>query len=147
MSIIIRVSAEEDAEAIAGIESEAFSMPWSVNAFTDAIKSKNYIYLTAFNDNEIVGYAGCTVVGDEGDITNIAVDKNYSKRGIGEMLIRRLIEEADDCGIGQIFLEVRASNIAAQALYTKVGFEMIGTRRNFYQKPTEDACLMKWTKI
>lgn len=146
MSILIKISVEEDANAIARIEDEAFSVPWSVDSFKNAIKSQNYIYITAFDDDMIVGYAGCTVVGEEGDITNIAVDKKYRRSGIGETLLKKLLAEADRSGITQIFLEVRESNIAAQALYSKAGFEKIGVRRNFYQKPIEDAYLMKWTK-
>lgn len=147
MLITIRISVEEDAKTMARIEGESFSMPWSEDAFADAIKSRNYIYITALADNEIVGYAGCTVAGEEGDITNIAVDNRYRRNGIGEMLLKYLLAEAGGSGILQIFLEVRESNTAAQALYAKAGFEKVGVRRNFYQKPTEDACLMRWTKI
>ncbi len=144
MSITVRISQETDAEAMANIEKDSFSMPWSVNAFQDAIKSQNYIYLTALKDNEVVGYAGCTVAGDEGDITNIAVTKSLRCCGIGEKLLMQLLEYADKTGLKQIFLEVRKSNQAAQSLYTKAGFEMIGMRKNFYQKPIEDACMMKY---
>ena len=56
----------------------------------------------------------------------------------------QLLEYADKTGLKQIFLEVRKSNQAAQSLYTKAGFEMIGMRKNFYQKPIEDACMMKY---
>ena len=94
MSITVRISQETDAEAMANIEKDSFSMPWSVNAFQDAIKSQNYIYLTALKDNEVVGYAGCTVAGDEGDITNIAVTKSLRCCGIGEKLLMQLLEYA-----------------------------------------------------
>ncbi len=147
MSITVRISTEDDVEAIACIERTAFSMPWSVNAFTDAVKSRNYIYLTALEDNQIVGYAGCTVAGDEGDITNIAVTEECRGCGIGEMLMRKLLEQACSAGVMQLFLEVRESNKAARALYAKTGFEITGVRKNFYQKPAENAILMKWNKI
>ena len=93
----------------------------------------------------MVGYAGMQVVLDEAEITNIAVDAPYRKRGIAGKLLESLEIICRKKNVKYLHLEVRESNTAARSLYGKMGFEIDGIRKSFYQKPTENAVLM--TKV
>ena len=140
--VTIRKMTEDDAVFVAGIENKVFSQPWPEAEFAKASKADNYIYLVAEHEGRIIGYAGCVIAADDADITNIAVDCNFRNYGIGAQLLKQLIIQAGNRSVVNIFLEVRKSNAAAIGLYTGIGFERVGLRRNFYQKPTEDAILM-----
>ena len=97
----------------------------------------------AADGERIAGYAGCFVVLENADMTNIAVDEEYRRQGIGDRLIELLSAKAADKGAESLFLEVRESNEPAKNLYAKNGFVKVGMRRNFYRKPDENAILME----
>ena len=105
---------------------------------------KGYWNLTARDDGSLVGYIGMKAVLDEADITNVAVDPDRRRQGIGKMLLRGLLAKAGELGIRRIFLEVRVSNTAARALYEQAGFRTVDVRKNYYEKPKEDAYIMVW---
>lgn len=92
----------------------------------------------------IVGYGGVWLSVDEGHITTIAVAPAYRGRGIGELLLNGLIDQALDMHAHMLTLEVRVSNIVAQQLYLKYGFRPAGTRPRYYTDNGEDALIM-WT--
>lgn len=140
--VIIRRMRAEDAAYVAEIERKSFSEPWPEKEFTKASAADNYIYLVAEHNNKIIGYAGCVFAADEADITNIAVDFEVRRMGIGRRLLLCLVEQAQKAGLANIFLEVRVSNEAARRLYVQTGFEVVGLRKNFYSKPAEDGILM-----
>ena len=79
---------------------------------------------------------------DEGEITNVAVSEACRNRGYGEQLVTELMQQGGKHGIRRYVLEVRVSNEPAIRLYQKLGFSVLGTRKNFYEKPTEDAYIM-----
>lgn len=144
MLITIRHMQEEDTSGVTEIEKKNFSQPWSQAAFSQAVCDNNYIYLVALDGDRIVGYAGCLISCDEGDITNIAVVDEYRRMGIAGELLKQIFKLTSEKGISSIFLEVRQSNAAAQCLYKSAGFEPVGIRKQFYQKPSEDAVVMKY---
>lgn len=141
--IMIRNMEQCHIQEVAQIEREAFSTPWSEQAFADTLIDSKYIYLVALHEEKIVGYCGAYYVLDEADITNIAVEDKYKGRGIGDQLIKCIISKCMEKSCSSLFLEVRKSNIPALGLYKKAGFEEIGIRKDFYEKPIEDAVLMK----
>ena len=89
-----------------------------------------------------VGYCGIYLSLDEGEITNVAVRPECRKQGIADAILDTAFMEAQKRGAEKIYLEVRQSNIPAQQLYEKHGFESCGLRKNFYRKPTEHAIVM-----
>jgi ribosomal-protein-alanine N-acetyltransferase len=93
---------------------------------------------------QIVGYGGLWLNVDEGHITTIAVAPEYRGRGIGELLLNGLIDQALALNTDMMTLEVRVSNIVAQQLYLKYGFRASGTRPRYYTDNGEDALIM-WT--
>ena len=82
-----------------------------------------------------------TAVLDERDVCNVAVSPDFRGMGIGKALVGALIDDAKKTGASVVMLEVRKSNASAIALYEKAGFELVGQRKNFYNRPREDALL------
>ena len=142
---LIRPFEERDVLEVSNLEKECFSSPWSESALRDELNNKNALFLVCLYENRVVGYIGSIFVCDEMNITNVAVLSDMRRKGIGENLIKTLIQQAKQKNIKEIFLEVRESNFSAQALYNKLGFVFLGKRRDFYSSPREDAILMKYT--
>jgi ribosomal-protein-alanine N-acetyltransferase len=92
----------------------------------------------------IVGYGGVWLSVDEGHITTIAVSPAARGRGVGELLLNGLIDQAINLNADVLTLEVRVSNLVAQQLYLKYGFRPAGTRPRYYTDNGEDALIM-WT--
>jgi ribosomal-protein-alanine N-acetyltransferase len=135
-----------DIEAVVMIEEENFSMPWSKTDFEDELKNPKAMYFVAIENGELVGFSGLWNIVNEGNITNIAIKKQYQQQGIGTKLVEEMIERAKEDGINALTLEVRVSNKRAQHVYEKIGFEGVGIRKSFYQQPNEDALIM-WYRI
>lgn len=134
----------EDVPQVTALEQRAFSEPWSEKGFSDALLQERNVFLVARStDGRIVGYCGMYGVADEGEITNVAVEETYRRRGIAASLLLRLKEYARQDGIAAVFLEVRRSNEAAVRLYEKSGFAVCGIRKAFYRRPVEDALTMR----
>lgn len=140
----IRQMFMEDVPAVANIEKECFSSPWSESAFADAVRDKNAIFFVAEEAGTVTGYIGMYVSPPEGEITNVAVAENFRNRGCGKKLLCAMQNWAGDNGITRIVLEVRSSNDAAVHVYLGAGFYTLGVRKNFYQFPREDADIMEW---
>ena len=81
--------------------------------------------------------------GEEGEIADLAVAPAARRRGIGGVLLDRVVATAMESGVGALYLEVRESNVAARALYQSRGFDMVGRRRGYYSRPAEDALLLR----
>lgn len=139
---MIRFMEERDLCAVAEIEKGIFSQPWSRDGFYSSMISKDTIYLVVEKDGEIVAYCGLLQALDEADITNVAVKKESRGQGIAFAMLKELMRLGEEKGINAFTLEVRKSNEAALALYEKLGFEVAGIRKNFYDLPKEDAVIM-----
>lgn len=96
---------------------------------------------------KIVGYVGFWLIVHEAHITAIATSRDYRQRGIGELLLMSSIDLATELGAQFVTLEVRMSNLAAQALYEKYGFIKTGLRKGYYTDNREDAYIMTTDKI
>lgn len=131
-----------DAHEMAELDKKCFSVPWSEKSFLDEAENPLAVYFVARDDKGITGYAGFWNVAGEGDITNIAVLPEYRRQGIGSRLIEAVIKQAAELELELLTLEVRRSNIAAQMLYSKYGFEIIGERKRYYSDNCEDALIM-----
>lgn len=135
------------------IETDSFSVPWSRNALLEEIRDNTMAkYFVAVEKEEgsdnyiVVGYAGMWHVVNEGHVTNIAVNPEHRRRGIGGMLLNKLIDVAYELGMIGMTLEVRTGNYDAQRLYLKNGFEYDGIRKNYYSDSKEDA-LVFWKSL
>ena len=143
--MIIDSIKDGDPEKLAILDKRCFEIPWSQKSFEDELKNDMAHYFIAREGDEIIGYAGFWNVSGEGDITNIAVDEKYRRKHIGSALLEALIKKAAALKLELLTLEVRRSNIAAQRLYAKYGFEEIGIRKGYYSNNREDALIMSKT--
>lgn len=141
-NVNIRPAIFEDSASVAKLEEMCFSSPWSESAILETMSGETSCFLVAECDGVVCGYIGAYSVADEGYITNVAVDVNKRRCGIGQALAECLIEEGRKRKLAFWTLEVRESNTAARTLYEKIGFEIVGKRPRFYTNPTEAAVLM-----
>lgn len=140
--IIVRRMQAEDLTEVCKIEKDNFSLPWSEKSFAESMERDDTVFLTALIEEEVAGYIGCYCIAGTGEITNVAVKSTHRRKGIGAKLLEKLYEEGAGLDTREFFLEVRESNQAAIALYSCQGFVKEGIRKNFYQKPVENAVIM-----
>lgn len=103
-------------------------------------ESENTLFFVC-EDEEIIGMVGLKIILDTAEVLCVATDENYRGKGIAFTLMKMAENECQKRGITEINLEVRVSNPAVY-LYKKCGFDTVGTRKNYYTAPTEDALLM-----
>ena len=138
--IKIKKMTSSDIENIAFLEKECFSEPWSDESLKAELKNKNAHFFVAQDKGKILGYIGSQCYSGECYISNIAVFMEFQNQNIGSILLKNLIDfMKNKCEF--ISLEVRKSNIPAIKLYKKFGIKQVGTRKNFYRKPQEDALI------
>ncbi|MDO4616514.1 MAG: ribosomal protein S18-alanine N-acetyltransferase [Lachnospiraceae bacterium] len=140
--MIIREMREEDLDQVAYIEQMNFSTPWTREDFHTWLNRQEGLFLAAELEGRVIGYCGVILAPPEGDITNVSVLSEHRGRGVGSMLVSKLLKQIEDRKIERIFLEVRESNQQAIRLYEQLGFNRIGVRKRYYEKPEEDALVM-----
>lgn len=139
--IVIRNMEEKDLMRVLEIERASFSKPWTYLDFADSLNAPN-IYMVATVDEEVAGYCGLWGVAGEGQINNVAVADEFRNQGIAYAMLISLIEVGKLQGLAEYTLEVRISNLPAISVYRKLGFVEEGIRKNYYEKPAEDALIM-----
>ena len=133
----------DDVDAVHAIETEAFARPWRREDFIrEMTENACARYLVAEKDGRVIGFAGIWVVLDEGHVTNIAVTASERGQGYGLKLMGKLMQYAANLGVCYATLEVRRSNLTAQNLYKKLGFEFAGVRKRYYEDNGEDALIL-----
>lgn len=153
-NIIIKDMDYHEIPYIAEIENRSFSIcAWTEEMFKSMFDDPYHenIMLTAYFNNMIAGYIVMQLCVDEAEIMVIAVDEPFRRKGIAKNLLEYAEKMINDKA-ERILLEVRESNISAQTLYTKKGFEKVGLRKNYYHdfsgQPPENAVLMtKYLKM
>jgi [ribosomal protein S18]-alanine N-acetyltransferase len=151
MEFELRRAARADLADIMALETSTFENDaWSAASMSSELGSIHTYYLVAFDSEhpeELAGYAGLLAPtgSRDGEVQTIAVAQLARRHGLGRILMERLIAEADARGARQVFLEVRADNPNARALYDSLGFEQIAVRRNYYQPDNVDAQVMRLT--
>lgn len=133
MNIEIKEMNKSDLEKIKNILQTDFDDFWSYNILKEEIGAENSKYVVAVANGEIVGFAGLKIVADQADIMNIVTRKNFRRKGVGTLLLKKLITICKDFKLTSIFLEVNEENIPAITLYEKFGFKNVGIRKNYYK--------------
>ena len=143
MNFLIRKMTAADVPAVAQLDRLSFSLPWPERSFHFEVSanpaSRCYV---ADLDRQIVGAIVAWLLVDEVHIATIATHPDFRRRGIAQALLAHVLEIAADEGAISSFLEVRESNLGAQALYRKFGYEPTGRRVRYYKDNDEDAILM-----
>lgn len=116
--------------------------PWNQAQFQADLENPHSRYLIWVEAQTILGFIAYHQIFYEFEMMHVVVSPAYQGQKKGSELLLQLSEKAQEAAVNQIFLEVRASNHAAQRLYEKAGFEVLGQRKNYYQEPEEDAILM-----
>ena len=134
----------EHLDQIAGLERICFpSDPWSRNILANELENALSAFLVALDgQGQVAGYAGLQVILDEGTIVRIAVRPESRHQGIAGKLLQVFLDFAQGNRLAFLTLEVRASNYDAIALYGSRGFRSVGRRKNYYERPREDAVIM-----
>lgn len=140
--MIVRKAVAADIPAVAALERSEFPDGADEGMLARLLDAEGGVILAAEEGEGLLGYVWARFVLDEGDIGNIAVAPGFRRRGAGAALLKALLEEAERRQAAVVQLEVRESNLAARRLYEKNGFETVGKRKNYYEKPAEDAILM-----
>lgn len=139
---IIRKMTAEDTSAVAEIEKECFSSPWTQQGLMSEVENPSAEFFVLEKDGCIAAYMGMHIVLDECYIANVAVRGSMRKQGYGKRLVENALKLAEEKGCLFITLEVRVSNAPAISLYEKCGFEKMGERKDFYSAPKENALIM-----
>jgi ribosomal-protein-alanine N-acetyltransferase len=154
----------DDVPQVMLIERDAFPLPWPERAYRYELSQNqhsHYVVLRHVRDSgssrgwkpwrrfvrqnsrsPIVGYGGFWMIAGEAHISTIAVAVAWRRKGLGELLLVSMLGQAGSMGAFEATLEVRVSNLVAQNLYRKYGFETVGRRRRYYQDNGEDAWIM-----
>lgn len=140
--ITIRRMMQADVDRAAEIEKDNFSMPWTKKDFQETLQLSYAFYYIAEEEGKIIGICGLRNIAGEGEVTNVAVDRSFRRRGVAKLLLAEVLREGKKQGIEAFTLEVRAGNEAAIRLYETFGFQKDGFRKTFYENPTEDALIM-----
>ena len=122
---------EQAVPGIMRIEQTAYSHPWTSGHFTDSIRS-GYRCIRLCLSDETLGYHVAMRGPGEMHLLNLTVAPAHQRRGLGLRLLGELIEHCRSEKLSDLWLEVRESNLAAQALYAKSGFATVGLRKDYY---------------
>ena len=143
MNVMIRKMTMDDIEQVIAIDRVSFSLPWPERSFrfelTDNPASRCWV---AEVDGKIAGMVVVWLIVDEVHVATIATHPDFRRQGIAKNLLSHALQHLSNEGAQSSFLEVRASNLAAQELYRKFGYEESGVRRRYYRDNDEDALLM-----
>jgi ribosomal-protein-alanine N-acetyltransferase len=132
-----------DLAAVLAIDKLAFPSPTRASVYNYELEHNQLAhYQVLVQDEVIIGYAGYWLIGDECHISTIATHPDWRGRGLGELLLLNLLFMANDQAAQLVTLEVRESNLTAQALYQKYEFATVGERRRYYKDTGENALIM-----
>jgi len=142
------VRSDEDVSAIELLQRSAFAEAWGAEAFERELANRDVARVRLMRDRAgaIVAYCACWMVAGELHINSLAVAKAWRRRGVATRLLGAVLDEARREGATGATLEVRESNVAARALYERLGFRVEGVRRDYYQSPREDAIIL-WNRV
>lgn len=137
-----RCATAADVPALARLEAACFADPWSADSLT-AVLSDPLAACTVWEaDGEVVSSLIGQRIPPEGEIWRVATLPAYRRRGYAARLLTALLSAWRREGCDRFYLEVRAANTAARALYAALGFREAGVRRRYYRNPTEDAVVL-----
>ena len=148
MSLIIRGMTIDDVPAAHEIDKSSFTLPWPERSLRFEVSNNPVARCWAAElDGRVVGMLVLWMIIDEAHIATLAVHPDFRRQGIAKQLLVIALEKASEEGAQSALLEVRAGNEAAQTLYQKYGFEVVGRRERYYKDNNEDAVLMTLKRL
>lgn len=144
MTHVPRELGESDIDDLIELEKECFNYHWTHEQFLLGLKRKAFKVLGIRTDDGLIGYMAFSLIEDEMEILNLAVRPEYRRHGLGALLLQKSFEICVDKQIRKSFLDVKASNEPALALYRKFGYHQVGVRKKYYPDTKEDALLFRY---
>ncbi len=142
---VLRKMRESDLPAVLAIEQDSYDFPWTASIFRDCLRVGYYsqVYVS---QHGVLGYSIMSLSAGECHLLNLCIHPEFRARGLGSRLIGQLLDVARRKRAGIMLLEVRTSNHAAYRLYTRMGFNEIGMRKDYYpaRRGREDALVLAW---
>jgi len=143
----LRSAVPSDLDQIHALEQACSRNPWTRDGIASGLSSEDSLFLVLENqENRIIGFACSSLILDELHILEVAVDKNNRNKGLGALLVNRLLQAAAAGKAKRAYLEVRRSNLSAIRLYEKCGFTAEAVRAGCYGDG-EDAVFMENTSF
>lgn len=142
-SLVFRLMEKQDLVQVLAAEQQIYPYPWTAGNFSDSLASQDRAW-TVWQDGQLCGYAVVMITLDEAQLLNISILPRLQGRGLGAALLRHVMADAKERGARLMLLEVRLSNLVAQAMYQHFGFARIGLRKGYYPAMAgrEDALVM-----
>ena len=125
------------------IENQSFAAPWSRDSYLDLAPLDTISFYVVKDGDKVIGYMLYQTWEEEMELHTIAVTLKSRRHGIGEQMIKFMMEDASSRGVKRIFLQVRPSNTPARTLYSKFEFQIVGMRPRYYRDNEEDALVMR----
>ena len=144
----VRPMTAADLEAVAIIESENPS-PWTAGQLASELEQEGgwQFVAEAGASGLVCGFICGRSCAGEAELLKIAVGLEHRRQGVATQLVAHTLRYLAEQGVGRCFLELRAANLVALALYERFGFRRAGLRKNYYASPPEDAILMEKTVV
>lgn len=136
---------EDDLSSVMEIENLSYPNPWHLSSFKGEIGNRpiSNPYVIVFKPlDKVIGYVIYWHIRNEVQISNIAIAPDYRGLGVGQRVLRWVLQDIKNKGVEFVFLEVRPSNLTARHIYDRLGFTMLGLRKGYYRTPSEDAIVM-----
>lgn len=130
---------------VAALEKQCFGAHWTPTNFYKELDNERCHYYVTLDADRVLGYLGYWQILEEAHITAVGVEPDYRQQKLAQRMLCYMLDRCTESEIQWITLEVKASNIAAQKLYEKFNFAVMGRRKNYYQAEKEDALIM-WTE-
>lgn len=145
VTVSVRAATDGDLPAVVAIERLSFGDAWTRGMFAYHLgePSSDTFLVACDAARSVVGYAIARVIETESELFNIAVHPASRGTGLGSVLLDAVMQRCAAAGAEEIWLEVRASNHVARALYSGRGFVMAGRRKGYYNSPREDALVLR----
>jgi len=148
MNVRLRKMTVQDISAVLDLDRKSFSLPWPERSFRfELAENPASRCWVAELDGKIVGMIVVWLIVDEAHVATLATHPDYRRQGIGKRLLAYALRHMIQDGARSSFLEVRESNLAAQEMYRKFGYEVTGRRRHYYRDNNEDAILMNLDRL
>ncbi|MDH4211442.1 MAG: ribosomal protein S18-alanine N-acetyltransferase [candidate division WOR-3 bacterium] len=130
--IMLRIMRFDDLDGVVEIERRVFPNPWPRYFFEKDLESGNAVALVVEDSGKVVGYALGACIDVALHISNIAVDTDFQRQGLGSKMLREMENVAVERGCGYAYLEVRTTNVAAINMYKSKGYDILYTRKRYY---------------
>lgn len=139
----IRPMQVDDIDDVMAIELSVYDYPWTKRIMTDCLRVGYHCFVGEM-DGTLAGYCIMSSGAGEAHILNLCVANEFQRRGLGKFLLINVLDNAKKLKVENVFLEVRPSNFAAITLYEQLGFNEIGTRKDYYpvKNGREDAVIL-----